>query len=89
MAKSAISLREALGFAVRARRACLKLSQEGLADIAQLHRTYVGSVERGERNISLENIEAIATALGSTASELISEAEYIRKLEATERESST
>jgi transcriptional regulator with XRE-family HTH domain len=70
-----ISEQRAFGLAVRARRIDLGVSQEALADIAQLHRTYVGSVERGERNVSLRNIFAIASALQIDPSELISDAE--------------
>jgi transcriptional regulator with XRE-family HTH domain len=47
------------------------LSQEQLADIANLHRTYIGSVERGERNISLINIYRIAAALGVSPTQLL------------------
>jgi transcriptional regulator with XRE-family HTH domain len=53
----------AFGRAVRARRAGLDLSQEELADRAGLHRTYVGSLERGERNVSLRNMDRLARAL--------------------------
>jgi len=47
------------------------LSQEQLADISELHRTYVGSVERGERNISIDNIERLARALGKQVKDLL------------------
>jgi len=46
-------------------------SQEELAKRAKLHRTYIGSIERSERNVSLINIERIAMALNVKASELI------------------
>jgi transcriptional regulator with XRE-family HTH domain len=56
-------------------RARMGISQEGLADLAGLHRTYVGSVERGERNISIDNIERLANALGVTAVDLLRKGE--------------
>lgn len=48
-------------------------SQEVLADEAGLHRTYIGSVERGERNISIDNIDKLAKAFGITAASLLEE----------------
>ena len=48
-----------------------KVSQERLAELAGLHRTYVSSVERGQRNISLVNTEKLAQALGVTLRDLM------------------
>lgn len=48
---------------VRKHRRALGLSQEGLAEISGLHRTYISSVERCMRNISLENVQRIADAM--------------------------
>jgi transcriptional regulator with XRE-family HTH domain len=50
-----------------------KLSQEELADICNLHRTYVGSVERGERNVTLSTLEVIADALHVSIPQLLTE----------------
>lgn len=63
--------RRAFGERVRGLRVQLGLSQEALAERADLHRTYVGSVERGERNISLDKIYALAEALDVSAAELL------------------
>lgn len=51
---------------MRELRTAQRLSQEVLAQKAGLHRTYIGGIERGERNISLENIQKIAQALNCT-----------------------
>jgi len=60
------------GERVRELRLARNLSQEGLAFKARMHRTYVGGIERGERNPSLKNIAAIAKALGVTLAQLFS-----------------
>ena len=62
-----------MGLRVRKLRLVLGLSQEALADKCGLHRTYVGSIERGERNVSLQNIVRLARALQTTPSDLLKE----------------
>ncbi len=62
--------RRAFGGRIRELRQRRGLSQEALADAAGLHRTYVGSVERGGRNVSLENIHELANALDVAARDL-------------------
>lgn len=65
------SARARLARQLRALRAERGLSQEALADLASLHRTYVGSVERRERNVSLDNIERLAIALDVDVADLL------------------
>jgi transcriptional regulator with XRE-family HTH domain len=59
------------GQRVREERLKQKLSQEDLADRAGVHRTYIGMIERGEKNITLSNIERIANALGIPLDEMM------------------
>jgi len=56
---------------IRRLRNARNLSQEKLADICGLHRTYVGSVERGERNITLSSLEILAKALDVSVIDLL------------------
>lgn len=64
---------ENFGLKVKFFRSRLQLSQDELAAKADLHRTYVGAVERGERNICLINIFKLASALGVKAKDLFDE----------------
>lgn len=73
------ALLAAFGAAVRALRAGRGWSQEEFADRVGLHRTYVGDVERGERNISLINIERFASALDLGLAGLMAEVDAKRK----------
>src|SRR5581483_9042991 len=72
------NLKQHFGASVRARRLRLGLSQETLAERAQLHRTYVTDVERGARNISLESISRLARALELPISSLFTESRSYR-----------
>ncbi|MEX0718867.1 MAG: helix-turn-helix transcriptional regulator [Planctomycetaceae bacterium] len=70
MRRSSIDLLVRFGERVRELRKKQGLSQEGFAQRCGLDRTYVGGIERGERNLALRNVELIAKALGLTVSEL-------------------
>ncbi len=59
------------GNALRKYRHAKGISQEALADLAGIHRTYVGDVERGERNISLLNMMRLTAALRTPLSQLV------------------
>jgi transcriptional regulator with XRE-family HTH domain len=61
----------ALGKAIRAERLALGLSQEALADKANIDRSYIGGVERGEHNVAIINLLKIADALNVKASKLL------------------
>ena len=69
--KPSKGLLAALSKNLRAAREAQRLSQEALAERSDLHRTYVGSVERGERNVSLSTLETLAVALGVEPADLL------------------
>ena len=56
---------------IRAHREANALSQEEFADMCGLHRTYVGSVERGERNVTLSTLEVFASVIGVSVPQLL------------------
>jgi transcriptional regulator with XRE-family HTH domain len=65
----------ALGRAVKEFRSVRGVSQEDLAHLSGMHRTYLGGIERGERNVSYANLKRLAQALEVPASELLARAE--------------
>nr|MDT0663478.1 helix-turn-helix transcriptional regulator [Micromonospora sp. DSM 115978] len=67
---STAAARAAFGQRVRDLREAQGVSQEHLADLAGIHRTYLSSLERGQRNVGLDNILALARALGVPAARL-------------------
>jgi transcriptional regulator with XRE-family HTH domain len=69
--KENLQARVTLSQNIKTLRASRGLSQEALADLVGLHRTYIGSVERGERNISIDNLERIAVAFDISISQLL------------------
>lgn len=64
-------LQKTVGANVRAWREERGISQEALADLVGVHRTYMGGIERGERNLSLKSVERLASALKVDPLELL------------------
>ena len=69
------TLAEDIGALVRQLRVAAGLSQEKFADLCEVHRTYIGSIERGEKAITVETAKKIVDALG------LSLAQFFQKLE--------
>lgn len=69
------SLNEIFGLQVKRYRKKKGISQEELASLSKLHRTYIGSIERGERNVSLNNVEKIASSLDVLVVDLFTDQE--------------
>ena len=65
---------EELGRNLRLEREQRGLSQEAFADVLGVHRTYMGGVERGERNLTLKSVERIASQIGVDPRELLRDA---------------
>jgi len=65
------NINKEVGFRIREVRQERGYSQEKLAELADLHRAYIGQIERGEKNIGLKNLEKIAKALGVNIKDLL------------------
>jgi transcriptional regulator with XRE-family HTH domain len=75
---SATPLQERLGRAIRRRREAMKLSQDDFADRIDMHRSYYGFLERGEKDLQLSTLQRVCTGLGVRISEVIAEAESMK-----------
>lgn len=64
-------LRKILSANIKAYREAEGVSQEAFAALCGLHRTYIGSVERGERNVTLETLQQLSDAMGVSAADLL------------------
>ena len=72
--KPAPIYRRKIGYAIRARRDAVGVSQERLAEYAERHRNYIGLVERGEQNVTVDSLVRIARALKCKVSDIIHDA---------------
>jgi transcriptional regulator with XRE-family HTH domain len=79
MRRRRLEFSDAFALALQKRRTAKKLSRQALAEKAGLHQTYVGMIERGLSNPSLDAANAIAEALGVPFAKLIAEAETLRR----------
>ncbi len=66
--------RKQLGLALRRRREEMGVSQEGFAEIIDCHRNYVGLLERGEQNVTIDMLGRMAKGLGCSVTDLVGEA---------------
>jgi transcriptional regulator with XRE-family HTH domain len=73
MNKADLKFLRDLGFRIRDRRKARGLTQQDLGDRCELHRTFIGSVERGERNLSILNLRLIARVLRVSLRELFTD----------------
>jgi transcriptional regulator with XRE-family HTH domain len=77
--KPSKQITKALAENIRAIRRERNISQEELAELCGLHRTYVGFVERGERNVTLSSLEVLSKALGVSVPSLLTPGAHDRK----------
>ena len=68
-----MDIKEKIGLRIRQLRHAQNLSQEAFADICELDRTYISSIEKGRRNVSIVNLEKIANALNVNLSTLFND----------------
>ena len=68
-------LPQRIGLVLRKRREAFEISQEDFAELVQMHRTYYSSIERGLKNIRIETLERICSALKTRVWEVLKEAE--------------
>lgn len=69
-------LQRAVGINLRRHRTRLGISQERLAEVLQVHRTYIGQIERGERNLTLRSIERLAAELDVDPMTLLADSQF-------------
>jgi transcriptional regulator with XRE-family HTH domain len=79
-------LRKQMGIRIRANRKAKGLTQQQLAELSGLDDAYIGSVERGERNFSIDTLEKVLTALNVSISELMFSEEHVTKDETIRQE---